>query len=145
MQVRRLKVFPIEAVVRGYITGSAWLEYEDKGTVNGIDIDSIGLGDREVEKTGREGEIGEEGKRERRYKECERLAVPLYTPSTKAEVGGVDVNIHPDEGILLSNGILKLSLNKNKMKKRNHIVVCADPLQQQQKSSEKNTQSALKN
>ena len=86
MQVRRLKVFPIEAVVRGYITGSAWQEYKEKGTVNGIDIDGMRSGG------------GGEGKGIRKYRECEKLERPLYTPSTKAEVGGMDVNIHPDEG-----------------------------------------------
>ena len=85
MQVRRLKVFPIEAVVRGYITGSAWQEYKERGTVNGIDIDGVRLG-------------GEVSKSKRKYMECEKLERPLYTPSTKAEVGGMDVNIHPDEG-----------------------------------------------
>ena len=93
MQVHRLKVFPIEAVVRGYITGSAWEEYKEKGTVNGIDIDSIGIVEDEGDGTGKE-----EVKKRRKYVQCQRLRAPLYTPSTKAEVGGTDVNIHPNEG-----------------------------------------------
>lgn len=104
MQVRRLKVFPIEAVVRGYITGSAWQEYKERGTVNGIDVDSIELEDGEKEEgenDRRDGKDGKDGQRKRRYMECEKLAEPLYTPSTKAEVGGMDVNIHPDEGVYL--------------------------------------------
>ena len=73
MQVRKLKVFPIEAIVRGYITGSAWKEYQTSGTVHGAKVQS-GL------------------------KESERFpGGPLYTPSTKAEAGQHDENIHPDE------------------------------------------------
>jgi phosphoribosylaminoimidazole-succinocarboxamide synthase len=73
MQVRKLKIFPIEAIVRGYITGSAWKEYKSKGTVHGIPMPS---GMKESE------------------------AFPqnaIYTPSTKAEAGHNDENIHPDE------------------------------------------------
>ncbi|PGH26688.1 phosphoribosylaminoimidazolesuccinocarboxamide synthase [Polytolypa hystricis UAMH7299] len=75
MQVRKLKVFPIEAIVRGYITGSAWKEYQTSGTVNGI----------EVPKGLRESEKFPNG--------------PIYTPSTKAEIGDHDENIHPDQAI----------------------------------------------
>jgi len=74
MQVRKLQVFPIEAIVRGYITGSAWKEYQEKGTVHGMKIKG-GL---------RESEAFPEG--------------PIYTPSTKAEAGVNDENIHPDQG-----------------------------------------------
>lgn len=62
MQVRRLHVFPIEAIVRGYITGSAWKEYQAKGTVHGIRVPP-GM------------------------RESEAFETPLYTPSTKAERG----------------------------------------------------------
>jgi phosphoribosylaminoimidazole-succinocarboxamide synthase len=75
MQVRKLKVFPIEAIVRGYITGSAWAEYQRSGTVHGIKVaDEL-----------RESQAFPDG--------------PIYTPSTKAEQGQHDENIHPDEGI----------------------------------------------
>ena len=73
MQVRKLKIFPIEAIVRGYITGSSWKEYQSKGTVHGIPM-----------KPGMQ----------------ESEAFPqnaIYTPSTKAEAGQNDENIHPDE------------------------------------------------
>ena len=77
MQVRKLKVFPIEAIVRGYITGSAWNEYQKHGTVHGIQV-------------------------EPGMKESQRFACgALYTPSTKAEQGEHDENIHPDEGMLI--------------------------------------------
>ncbi len=62
MQVRKLEVFPIEAIVRGYITGSAWKEYKAKGTVHGIEV--------------------AEG-----MQEGQAFPEPLYTPSTKAEAG----------------------------------------------------------
>jgi phosphoribosylaminoimidazole-succinocarboxamide synthase len=68
MQVRRLKVFPIEAIVRGYITGSAWAEYQKSGTVNGKKMPT-GL------------------------RESEAFPEPIYTPSTKAELGQHDENI----------------------------------------------------
>ncbi|KAI8284939.1 Phosphoribosylaminoimidazole-succinocarboxamide synthase [Colletotrichum sp. SAR11_240] len=72
MQVRRLKVVPLEAIVRGYITGSAWNEYKSKGTVHGIAVPA-GM------------------------QQSEAFPTPLYTPSTKAEQGEHDENIHPDE------------------------------------------------
>ncbi|KAK1585329.1 saicar synthetase [Colletotrichum navitas] len=72
MQVRRLKVIPLEAIVRGYITGSAWSEYKAKGTVHGIRVP--------------------EG-----MQQSQAFETPLYTPSTKAEQGEHDENIHPDE------------------------------------------------
>ncbi|KAK1833142.1 phosphoribosylaminoimidazolesuccinocarboxamide synthase, variant [Podospora conica] len=70
MQVRRLKVFPLEAIVRGYITGSAWKEYEATGTVHGLP-QPAGL------------------------RQCEAFPRPIYTPSTKAELGQHDENISP--------------------------------------------------
>ncbi|KAL3472660.1 hypothetical protein BJX99DRAFT_235121 [Aspergillus californicus] len=73
MQVRKLRILPIEAIVRGYITGSAWNEYKKSGTVHGISV-KAGL---------RESEAFPDG--------------PIYTPSTKAEQGEHDENIHPDQ------------------------------------------------
>ncbi|KAF2089972.1 phosphoribosyl-aminoimidazole-succinocarboxamide synthase [Saccharata proteae CBS 121410] len=72
MQVRRLKIFPIEAIVRGYITGSAWKEYCEHRTVHGMQMPQ-GL------------------------QESEKLPTPIYTPSTKAEVGGKDENISKEK------------------------------------------------
>ncbi|CAG8958851.1 hypothetical protein HYFRA_00011804 [Hymenoscyphus fraxineus] len=73
MQVRRLKIFPIEAIVRGYITGSAWKEYQRSGTVHTIPM-VPGLRESEPFPGG-----------------------ALYTPSTKAEAGQNDENISPAE------------------------------------------------
>jgi phosphoribosylaminoimidazole-succinocarboxamide synthase len=69
MQVRRLKIFPIEAIVRGYITGSAWKEYKRSGTVHKMPI-VAGLKESEAFPQG-----------------------VIYTPSTKAEAGQNDENI----------------------------------------------------
>ncbi|KAK2743393.1 Bifunctional purine biosynthetic protein ade1 [Myotisia sp. PD_48] len=73
MIVRKFKVFPIEAIVRGYLAGSAWKEYKKFGTVHGITLPE-GL------------------------KESDKIpGGPIFTPSTKAEQGGHDENIHPDK------------------------------------------------
>lgn len=72
MQVRKLEVLKVEAIVRGYITGSAWKEYEAKGTVHGLSMP--------------------EG-----MQLSQKFPKAIYTPSTKAEAGAHDENIHPDE------------------------------------------------
>ncbi len=60
--VRKLKMLPVECVVRGYITGSGWKDYQATGAVSGIELPG-GL------------------------RESEQLPEPIFTPSTKAEVG----------------------------------------------------------
>ena len=60
--IRKLKMLPVECVVRGYITGSGWKDYGSTGAVSGIQLPP-GL------------------------QESERLPTPIFTPSTKAEVG----------------------------------------------------------
>lgn len=75
MVVKKVKVLPLESIVRGYITGSAWSSYQKEGSVCGIALPS-GL------------------------KESQKLDHPLWTPSTKAELGGHDENISPEEGQL---------------------------------------------
>jgi phosphoribosylaminoimidazole-succinocarboxamide synthase len=69
MLVKRAKMFPVECVVRGYLTGSGWKEYQASGTVCGIPLPA-GL------------------------KDGSRLPEPLYTPSTKGEMGTHDENIN---------------------------------------------------
>jgi len=66
--VRKLKALPVEAIVRGYIVGSGWKEYQKSGTVCGIKLPA-GL------------------------KEADKLPEPIFTPSTKAAVGSHDENI----------------------------------------------------
>jgi phosphoribosylaminoimidazole-succinocarboxamide synthase len=74
MLVKRAEVVPIEAIVRGYITGSGWSEYSKSGTVHGIQLPK-GLVESQKIPDG-----------------------PYFTPSTKAEQGQHDENIHPDKG-----------------------------------------------
>ena len=66
--VQRLKPLPIEAIVRGYIIGSGWKDYQRSGSVCGIQL-PVGL------------------------EQAAKLAEPIFTPSTKAAVGDHDENI----------------------------------------------------
>ncbi|KAI7849494.1 phosphoribosylaminoimidazole-succinocarboxamide synthase [Circinella umbellata] len=70
--VKKMRVLPIEAIVRGYITGSGWAEYKKKGTICDIELPK-GL------------------------VESQKLPTVLFTPSTKAEIGDHDENIHPSK------------------------------------------------
>lgn len=80
MLVRRAEMLPIECIVRGYLTGSAWKEYRQVGTVHGAALPG-GL------------------------EESARLPDPVFTPSTKA-VEGHDVNISFDEAAELVGAVL---------------------------------------
>src|SRR6476661_8339550 len=62
LRVKRLKMLPVECVVRGYITGSGWKDYQATGAVSGIELPA-GL------------------------RESDQLPEPIYTPSTKADEG----------------------------------------------------------
>ncbi len=74
MMCRKLEMLPIECIVRGYITGSGWVSYQKDGTICGIKLPE-GL------------------------KESEKLPEPIYTPSTKAEIGLHDENISYEKSI----------------------------------------------
>lgn len=74
--VRRLKPLPVEAIVRGYIIGSGWKDYQKTGAVCGIRLPA-GL------------------------RQAERLPQPVFTPSTKAEMGAHDENISFDRTVEL--------------------------------------------
>jgi len=71
MIVKKADVFPVECIVRGYLAGSGWAEYRRSGTVCGLTLPA-GL------------------------VESDKLATPLFTPSTKAEIGAHDENISPE-------------------------------------------------
>jgi phosphoribosylaminoimidazole-succinocarboxamide synthase len=71
LRVRRLQMYPVECVARGYITGSGWREYQATGSVCGIELP--------------------EGLRE-----SDKLPEPIFTPATKAEIGDHDENIDFD-------------------------------------------------
>lgn len=68
MWVKKLKMLPVECIVRGYITGSGWKDYNRTGEICGIKLPG-GM------------------------KESEKFAEPLFTPSTKADLGDHDENI----------------------------------------------------
>ena len=79
--VKKLKPLPVEAIVRGYIIGSGWKDYQATGKVCGIELPA-GL------------------------QLAEKLPEVLFTPSTKAEVGGHDINISFKEMHALIGGYL---------------------------------------
>lgn len=68
MMCRKLEMLPVECIVRGYISGSGWKSYQEDGTICGIKLPE-GL------------------------KESDKLPEPIFTPSTKAEIGDHDENV----------------------------------------------------
>jgi phosphoribosylaminoimidazole-succinocarboxamide synthase len=76
MLVRKASPLPIECIVRGYLAGSGWKEYRNQGTVCGIALPS--------------GMV-----------ESQKLPEPIFTPSTKAELGAHDENISFDQAVEL--------------------------------------------
>lgn len=79
--VKKLKPLPVEAIVRGYIIGSGWKDYQSTGKVCGINLPE-GL------------------------KQAEKLPEVLFTPSTKADIGGHDENISFNKMHALIGGFL---------------------------------------
>ena len=76
MLVKRLKPLPIEAVVRGYLAGSGWKEYQESGRVCGVALPP-GL------------------------QNASKLAQPIFTPATKAEAGAHDENISYEQTVAI--------------------------------------------
>ena len=74
MKCRKLTMLPLECIVRGYITGSGWASYQKNGTVCGIKLPD-GL------------------------QESQQLPEPIFTPSTKADLGAHDENVSFEESI----------------------------------------------
>jgi phosphoribosylaminoimidazole-succinocarboxamide synthase len=72
MLVRKAEMLPIECIVRGFLSGSAWKEYRERGTVHGMPLPP-GL------------------------RQSEQLPDPMFTPSTKADAGAHDENISFDQ------------------------------------------------
>lgn len=70
--VKKMKLIPLEVIVRGYITGSAWKEYKKSKTVHGLPVNE-------------------------ELQESQEFATPIFTPSTKAEQGEHDENISPEK------------------------------------------------
>jgi len=76
MRVKRLEMYPVECIVRGYLSGSGWREYKETGAVCGIDLPPNLL-------------------------ESDKLPEPIFTPSTKAEIGDHDENVDMDRAAKL--------------------------------------------
>ena len=74
MLVHKAKPLPVECIVRGYLSGSGWLEYQDQGSISGVPLPE-GL------------------------KESALLPEPIFTPSTKAEAGIHDENISFEDAV----------------------------------------------
>ena len=90
MLVTKTKVLPIEAIVRGHLAGSAWSTYESIGKVNNIEM-------------------------AKSYKKYEKFNEPIFTPSTKAEIGDKDENISIEQmqgiiGVDLTEKIQRISI-----------------------------------
>ena len=83
--VKRLKPLPIEAVVRGYVIGSGWKDYQQTGAICGIPLPA-GL------------------------KMAARLPAPIFTPATKAEVGDHDENVSFEQAAANCNSALATAL-----------------------------------
>jgi phosphoribosylaminoimidazole-succinocarboxamide synthase len=88
IRVRRLDMYPVECVVRGYLSGSGWREYRESGSVCGIELPG-GL------------------------RESDRLPEPIFTPATKAGVGEHDENIDFERAVeVIGNRALMETLRR---------------------------------
>ncbi len=76
LRVKRLEMYPVECVARGYLSGSGWREYRETGAICGIELPD-GL------------------------RESDKLPEPIFTPATKAEIGAHDENIDFDRAVEL--------------------------------------------
>ena len=74
--VQKLKALPFEAIVRGYVIGSGWKEYQQTGMICGVPLPE-------------------------NLKLAQALEEPIFTPSTKARVGEHDINVHFEEVVKL--------------------------------------------
>ena len=74
--VKRLRPLPVEAIARGYVIGSGWKDYQRTGAISGIQLPTD-------------------------LEQAAQLPAPIYTPSTKAEVGAHDENIDFDTTVTL--------------------------------------------
>lgn len=81
MLVKKARPLPVECIVRGYISGSAWKDYRKNGSICGIQLPP-GM------------------------KESDRLPAPIFTPSTKAEIGDHDENISYEKMVQLCGPVL---------------------------------------
>jgi phosphoribosylaminoimidazole-succinocarboxamide synthase len=108
MLVKKARPLPVECVVRGYLAGSGWTEYQRNGSICGIPI-------------------------EKGLKESSRLEQPIFTPTTKAEQGTHDENITMETveemiGAELARRVKEASLSLyakgSEMARRKGIIIC---------------------
>lgn len=108
MLVKKAQPLPVECVVRGYLAGSGWTEYQRNGSICGIPI-AKGM------------------------KESSRLAEPIFTPTTKAEQGTHDENITMEKveeiiGVELARRVketsLRLYAKGSETARRKGIIIC---------------------
>jgi phosphoribosylaminoimidazole-succinocarboxamide synthase len=101
IRVRKLAMYPVECVVRGYLAGSGWREYKRSGSVCGIALPT-GL------------------------RESERLPEPIFTPATKAEIGDHDENIDFDSAArAVGSGALMEELRRTSIELYEHAAARA--------------------
>jgi phosphoribosylaminoimidazole-succinocarboxamide synthase len=91
MQVKRARVLPVECIVRGYLSGSGWQDYKKTGQVCGVSLPSD-------------------------LQEASKLAQPIFTPSTKAELGEHDQNIPFEAMVERVGGAIAARVRENSMK-----------------------------
>ncbi len=91
MLVKKAEVIPIESIVRGYISGSGWNDYKQTGSISGIKLPK-GLQD------------------------SEKLPEPIFTPSTKAEIGLHDENISLEEAEKIADKETLLKIKNTALK-----------------------------
>lgn len=103
MQVHRASIVPIESIVRGYVTGSAWTEYKAKGTIHGMHMPA-GL------------------------QESQKLEPAIWTPSTKAEAGQHDENISKEEAAKLIGPELAKKIEEASLQIYEMVSYCLFPV-----------------
>lgn len=90
MLVEKLNILPIECVVRGYLAGSGWKDYQQSGSVCGIKLP-------------------------KNLTESEKLPHPIFTPASKAEIGQHDENLTRESGITHLSGRLNIGIDEAEM------------------------------
>jgi phosphoribosylaminoimidazole-succinocarboxamide synthase len=101
MRVKRLEMYPVECVARGYLSGSGWREYRETGAVCGIELPA-GL------------------------RESDRLPEPIFTPATKAEIGEHDENIDFERAVeLIGDRALMEALRRATLELYDHAAAHA--------------------
>ena len=101
MMAKKLEMYPIECVVRGYISGSGWTEYQATGKICGVELPT-GL------------------------KNGDRLPEPIFTPAFKAEVGQKDENISFDQTVQIVGQEIAEQLREQSLKIFNQASAFAE-------------------